>query len=71
MRVRVRACVRASVRACVRACVRVRVRVRVRVNLADLVMLAPKDHWPLVKELKRLTLQETIRLLRYCQVCVY
>ena len=53
-------------RACVRACVRV----RVRVNLADLVMLAPKDHWPLVKELKRLTLQETIRLLRYCQVCV-
>jgi hypothetical protein len=40
------------------------------VNLADLVMLAPKDHWPLVKELKRLTLQETIRLLRYCQVCV-
>jgi hypothetical protein len=30
-------------------------------------MLAPKDHWPLVKELKKLTLQEAIRLLRYCQ----
>jgi hypothetical protein len=30
-------------------------------------MLAPKDHWPLVKELKKLSLQEAIRLLRYCQ----
>lgn len=25
------------------------------------------DHWPLVKELKKLTLQEAERLLRYCQ----
>lgn len=39
----------------------------VRRHLLDLVMLAPKDHWPLVRELKKLSLQEAVRLLRYCQ----
>ena len=29
-------------------------------HLLDLVMLAPKDHWPLVRELKKLSLQEAV-----------
>ena len=34
----------------------------VRRHLLDLVMLAPRDHWPLVKELKKLSLQVSLSL---------
>jgi len=39
----------------------------VRRHLLDLILSSPKDHFLLTRALSRLTLKQTLRLLRYCQ----